>query len=91
MRNLLKGNLLKGSMLGGCAVVMLVGAALIFSGRGSNLGYLVLLLCPLMHLFMHRHHHSEAHGGTEETKPPLLLLEHRSDGSARTTAEDTQD
>ena len=36
----------------------------------GNWVYLLLLACPLMHVFMHRGHHSHQHGATPETKQP---------------------
>ena len=36
----------------------------------GNWVYLVLLACPLMHVFMHRGHHGHQHGDTPETKQP---------------------
>lgn len=91
MREMKKRNLRMGLMLGGCAAVMLIAAALVFRGSGGNLGYLVLLLCPVMHLFMHRYHHTGARNGKpEETEPTPLALEHHADVSPRTTGEDTQ-
>ena len=36
----------------------------------GNWVYLLLLACPLMHVFMHRGHHGHQHGDTPETKQP---------------------
>lgn len=47
-------------------------AALLFEHRVHVLGalpYLVILLCPLMHFFMHGSHH-HGHGGTDPKDPP---------------------
>jgi len=54
------------------AFVGLALAALIFEHRMHVLGalpYLVILLCPLMHLFMHGGHH-HGHGAAESKQPP---------------------
>ncbi|WP_374402830.1 DUF2933 domain-containing protein [Niveibacterium sp.] len=54
------------------AFVGLALAALIFEHRAHVLGalpYLVILLCPLMHLFMHGGHH-HGHGAAEQKQPP---------------------
>lgn len=57
------------------AFVGLALAALLFEHRVHLLGllpYLVLLLCPLMHLFMHGgHHHGQGGSGHKhETRDP---------------------
>ena len=36
----------------------------------GNWIYLLLLACPLMHVFMHRGHQGHQHGDTPETKHP---------------------
>lgn len=36
----------------------------------SALPYLLLLACPLMHLFLHRHGHSESHHSKSSSTPP---------------------
>jgi Protein of unknown function (DUF2933) len=47
-------------------IVVLIGAALIASGNDPHvigyLPYLVLLACPLMHMFMHHGHHRDQDG-----------------------------
>lgn len=55
-----------GGLLAGCGAVMLAALGLIIANSTSNGGFLLLvLLCPLMHIFMHRHlfcgsgHHGE--------------------------------
>lgn len=51
------------SGLHGLATLVLIGAALYFLlvEHGTHtlpyLPYLIILLCPLMHLFMHKEHH----------------------------------
>ena len=48
-------------LLAGCGVVMLAALGLIFAKGTSNGGFLLLVvLCPLMHIFMHRQLHSGA-------------------------------
>jgi len=48
-----------GGLLAGCGVVMLAALGLIFANGTSNWGFLMLVvLCPLMHIFMHRQLHS---------------------------------
>lgn len=64
------------TVLHGLTVVILVVAALYFLvvEHGSHLlpyfPYLILLLCPLMHVFMHKghggHHHGDNHQDTDD-------------------------
>ncbi|HEY3364074.1 MAG TPA: DUF2933 domain-containing protein [Symbiobacteriaceae bacterium] len=51
----------------GCALLLMVGGYLLWiNGYRNLLNYAVFLLCPLMHLFMHRGHGAHNHdGGTE--------------------------
>lgn len=52
----------------GAATLTLIGAALYFLlvGHGAHvlpyLPYLIILLCPLMHVFMHKGHGAHDHG-----------------------------
>lgn len=48
-------------MWGGCGLMVAAGGYLLWSNGYQNiLGYGLLLLCPLMHLFMHGgHNHGE--------------------------------
>lgn len=61
------------SGLHGLATLTLIGAALYFLlvEHGNHtlpyLPYLIILLCPLMHLFMHKGHGSHNHG--EDKRP----------------------
>ena len=54
--------------LHGLATIALIGAALyfIFVEHGAHvlayLPYMIILLCPLMHLFMHKGHGGHSHG-----------------------------
>lgn len=54
--------------LHGLATLVLVGAALyfLFVEHGPHvlpyLPYLIILLCPLMHIFMHKSHGGQGHG-----------------------------
>lgn len=64
----------------GCGVMVLGGAYVLWlKGYQNILGYVMLLLCPLMHLLMHRGHdhgdHSQhpspgSQDGTQEEKRP---------------------
>lgn len=58
-------------MIAGCVTVMLLAVILLSSTEYSNLGFLALLLCPAMHLFMHRHGHR---GKTDQKEEPTLRL-----------------
>lgn len=55
--------------LHGLATLALIGAALYFLlvEHGAHtlpyLPYLIILLCPLMHIFMHKGHGEHKHGG----------------------------
>ena len=55
-----------------CLAVAALGAYLLWSHTGhvlSALPYVILLACPLLHLFGHRHRH--AHHG-DRTSPPKI-------------------
>lgn len=62
--------------LHGLACIVMIAAALYFLlvEHGEHvlpyLPFLIILLCPLMHLFMHKHHHNgdgaHSHPDTEE-------------------------
>jgi DMSO/TMAO reductase YedYZ heme-binding membrane subunit len=55
--------------LHGLATLILIGAALyfIFVEHGEHvlpyLFFMIILLCPLMHFFMHKGHSEQGHGG----------------------------
>jgi hypothetical protein len=59
----------------GPGLVVLAGALLLSAQVRSVLWsgwpYLILLLCPLMHVFMHRGHggHGSSHGGVDAAAP----------------------
>jgi hypothetical protein len=38
---------------------------------GQVLGFLVLLLCPLLHFFIGHGRHGHGHGGTQAAEPPV--------------------
>lgn len=60
-RMMFKNSSLSGGLLAGCGVVMLAALGLILANGTSSWGFLLLVaLCPLMHIFMHRHLHSGA-------------------------------
>lgn len=51
-------------MLAGCAAMLIAIFTLTSSSSGSNWGfYLLLMLCPVMHIFMHRglHRNEDLH------------------------------
>jgi hypothetical protein len=65
----------------GCGLMVVAGLYFLWSrGYQNILGYAMLLLCPLMHLFMHRgHNHGSDHehtntnptnGNDQEPKKP---------------------
>lgn len=60
--------------LHGLVTIALIGAALYFLlvEHGAHtlpyLPFLIILLCPLMHLFMHRGHAGHNHGGGNPSK-----------------------
>lgn len=49
-----------------CVMVAAVAGLLVFTGHGPHavgyLPYVLLLACPLMHLFTHGHHHGRRRG-----------------------------
>ena len=55
-------------------MVALVGGFYLLREHWNHLAgnwvYLLLLACPLMHVFMHRGHHGHQHGDAPETKQP---------------------
>ena len=53
-------------MIAGCIAVMLLAVVLLSSNDYSNFGFLALLLCPVMHLIMHRSGHGGKHGRKKE-------------------------
>lgn len=59
--------------LHGMATVMLIGSALyfIFVEHGEHvlpyLPYMIILLCPLMHIFMHKGHGEHKHGPAKDS------------------------
>lgn len=59
--------------LHGVATLILIGAALyfIFVEHGEHvlpyLPFMIILLCPLMHIFMHRGHGGHNHGSASES------------------------
>ncbi|MFZ5827833.1 MAG: DUF2933 domain-containing protein [Bacillota bacterium] len=66
----------KAMLWAGCGLMLLVGGYFLWSsGSGNWLAYGMLLLCPLMHLFMHGSH---GHGGHSE---------HHAPGASRTEGE----
>jgi len=76
---------LAGGMLVGCGVVMLVALGLIFANGSSNWGFLmVVALCPLMHIFLHRHLHSGSdHLEAGPAKTSWETGRHDEDGNSR--------
>ena len=61
-------------MLVGCVAVMLAAVALFANIESAGWGVLVLLLCPLMHIFMHRNmHHAGSH---DRSNKPARQIEH---------------
>lgn len=62
----------------GIGAVAVVGWLLYRSGNGNLLFYGLILLCPLMHLFMHggHGHGGHQHGGTATQKPRNTEHEH---------------
>ena len=57
-------------MLAGCAAMLTAIFALMSSSSGSNWGfYLLLMLCPAMHIFMHRglHRNEDLHKSPKTT------------------------
>lgn len=61
-----------GVMMVACCVAMLAGVSILAAaGSGSWLGFLVLLLCPLMHIVMH----SRMHGKHEENHAKQAVLD----------------
>jgi len=58
----------------GCAAVML-GAFALFSTNGSGNWALLLFLCPVMHIVMHRFMHHAGHGDkVAPKKRPFIAL-----------------
>ncbi|HYG57464.1 MAG TPA: DUF2933 domain-containing protein [Symbiobacteriaceae bacterium] len=58
----------------GCGIMVLGGAYFLWTNGNQNiLGYAMLLLCPLMHLLMHRGHKGQDAGkddGPESDRKP---------------------
>ncbi|MGE0279050.1 MAG: DUF2933 domain-containing protein [Rhizobiaceae bacterium] len=55
-----------------CAFLLIAGFYLLTEHRAHLLGilpYLLLLACPLMHLFMHHGHHGHDHSGGNKHRP----------------------
>lgn len=53
----------KAMLWAGCGVMLLAGGYFLWSRGYSNvMGYGLLLLCPLMHIFMHGSHGHGGHG-----------------------------
>lgn len=53
----------------GCGVMLLGGVYFLWTNGYQNIvGYAMLLLCPLMHLFMHRGHHHGAESHPASSK-----------------------
>lgn len=67
-------------MIAGCIAVMLLAVVLLSGNEYSNLGFLALLLCPVMHLLMHRNGHC---GKTDQKKEAPLKLATQKDGNGR--------
>jgi len=64
-----------GWLAAGCAAVMLGAFALLSSSGSGNLALLLLVLCPVMHIVMHRFMHHAGHGNDlSKERPPLALL-----------------
>lgn len=59
-RHRMKRMIFKNLSLAGCGVVMLAALGLALASGTSNWGFPLLVLCPLMHIFLHRHLHSGA-------------------------------
>lgn len=54
-----------------CGILVLAGGLWLWSkGYGNILAYGMLLLCPLMHLFMHVGHHSGGHANHQGASEP---------------------
>lgn len=72
----------KAMLWAGCGVMLLVGGYFLWSrGYENILVYGALLLCPLMHLFMHGSH---GHGSHGEHHAPTV---NRPDGEQSSQAE----
>ena len=60
------GNIFSKKMWWVILIIGVVGFVLMFTGHRSHLllalPYLILLACPLMHLFMHKGHGGHDHG-----------------------------
>jgi len=54
--------------IAGCIAVMLLAFVQLSSNEYFNLGFLALLLCPMMHLLIHRNGHC---GKTDQKKTPF--------------------
>jgi hypothetical protein len=69
---------------GGLAALGLIGAVsyfLLMEHRQhlfAALPYLIVLACPVMHLFMHRGHRSHGHGGSRNGAQSSQRLDDRS-------------
>jgi len=56
----------------GCVAILIGVLALSATGTGvASYGYLLFLLCPIMHLVMHKRMHG-THGSRDEEAPPKL-------------------
>jgi len=77
-----------GGLLAGCGLVMLAALGLIVFYGASNWGFLLLVvLCPLMHIFMHRQLHSGAdHYEAGATKKSRETNPQEGDGHSRIPA-----
>lgn len=59
-------------MTAGCVAMLLGVLALSTTGTGiASYGYLLILLCPIMHLVMHKRMHG-THVSRDEEAPPKL-------------------
>jgi len=59
-------------MTAGCVAMLLGVLALSTAGTGiASYGYLLFLLCPIMHLLMHKRMHGTPDSRNEEARPKL--------------------